>query len=289
MVIGIVHERHQDLILLPKLLLLVVVLFRLESIELRFQVQPLRFKVLELFHRGFDLFLEIPHLLIILLEVPFQTLGLLLQWQQGRSATAKLCEAPGGESELSALFDASRGAVELCRNCGDLGEAEQIFARAEAVFKAAGADGTPDYAGLLMHKGILRINQGNFKEAMQLYEAAKAAYEAAGAAALPNYQELLARIRALNSEQGDGGARGWSIDSVKSLGFQEEADQQFALKARLLDKDQFSSVSKAVESLHAGEVDVPEGFCVVFSQRNHDYFLLWRAECKEEAFAALGI
>jgi len=69
----------------------------------------------------------------------------------------------------------------------------------------------------------------------------------------------------------------WSLTQTFVMCLEGEEDK-FAGQVRLLDKAAVSSVSSAVEKLNAGELQCPEGFCIVFSASSRAYFLLYRRD-----------
>lgn len=82
-------------------------------------------------------------------------------------------------------------------------------------------------------------------------------------------------------------AEAWSTSQVIALGG-EGNEHTFDGRAHLLDRAHYSSVSAAVDALNAGsEPDL--GYCVVFSQSQQTYYLLYRADKEIEALNALGI
>jgi myosin heavy subunit len=76
------------------------------------------------------------------------------------------------------------------------------------------------------------------------------------------------------------GAGVWSVDCTAALEKVEESD--FA-KAKLLPKDQCSSIRQAVEGLNAKVFRADIGYCIVYSSNRDSYFLLYRKDCKQLA------
>jgi len=75
----------------------------------------------------------------------------------------------------------------------------------------------------------------------------------------------------------------WSLDQTAYL-CDEGGESKFLGKAELLLKESFSSVTRAVEELNTpeGEFACIEGFCVVFSASQRQYFILYKRERKQE-------
>lgn len=80
----------------------------------------------------------------------------------------------------------------------------------------------------------------------------------------------------------------WSVDYTYSLG-PEGCECNFQGKAVLLDKVQCGSVAATVDAMNAGVYTVEAGFCVIFSSSKQQYFLLWRSDKEQDAFARLDI
>lgn len=82
----------------------------------------------------------------------------------------------------------------------------------------------------------------------------------------------------------------WTVDQAKDLGGPGTCEHMFAEgRAQLLDTSVYSSCTQTVDALNARQVDAPAGYCVIFSQSQQSYFLLWRSGKDAEGFAALGI
>lgn len=79
----------------------------------------------------------------------------------------------------------------------------------------------------------------------------------------------------------------WSERQTAPLG---EVGQEhlFEGKAELLDAEH-NSVMGAIEALNTGVISCDVGYCVIFSESNQRYFLLWRWDSQDAAFAHLGL
>jgi hypothetical protein len=60
-------------------------------------------------------------------------------------------------------------------------------------------------------------------------------------------------------------------------------------QVRQLDTSKVTSITDAVFQLRQGTIMCPEGFCVVYSERFKAYYLLYRSDKKDEAFAVLQL
>lgn len=80
----------------------------------------------------------------------------------------------------------------------------------------------------------------------------------------------------------------WSADFARELG-PPGYEHVFEGKAQLLDTAQWNSVSSTCEALNTPTLEVPAGFCVMFSQSQKQYYLLWRWGKELAANAALGL
>jgi len=76
----------------------------------------------------------------------------------------------------------------------------------------------------------------------------------------------------------------WSVDQTQCLG-PEGCEANFE-GVQLLDKSRYGSVTEAVEALNRG-VAAEAGFCVVFSQSQQAYFLLWQEGMEEAALSSI--
>ncbi|CAL1136671.1 unnamed protein product [Cladocopium goreaui] len=79
----------------------------------------------------------------------------------------------------------------------------------------------------------------------------------------------------------------WSMDFTYTIG-PEGSEGIFDGKVQLLDRHVYNSVSAAVNNLNDGLIVVPEGYCVVFSGSQQNYYLLWREDKEAEVFSLLG-
>jgi len=82
----------------------------------------------------------------------------------------------------------------------------------------------------------------------------------------------------------------WTIEHTSYL-CEEGEEAKFEGKVGLLRKDEFTSVRDALLRLNSseGHLACPEGFCVVFSQRRNQYFILYRRDKKALAFWLVGL
>lgn len=80
----------------------------------------------------------------------------------------------------------------------------------------------------------------------------------------------------------------WSQEFARELGPQGY-EHVFEGKAQVLDSTQWNSVSATCEALNTAALDVPAGWCVMFSESQRQYFLLWRWGKELSANAALGL
>jgi len=78
----------------------------------------------------------------------------------------------------------------------------------------------------------------------------------------------------------------WNSECTRGLGSSVE---EFGNKFQLLDEEIFTSVTNAVEALNTGIVSCHAGYCIVFSKNQDSYFLVYRQDKQEEAFAELGL
>mmetsp|Transcript_86093 Transcript_86093/g.180052 ORF Transcript_86093/g.180052 Transcript_86093/m.180052 type:complete len:261 (-) Transcript_86093:253-1035(-) len=90
-------------------------------------------------------------------------------------------------------------------------------------------------------------------------------------------QEALAMARVNLSEEPT-----WSIDQAIPLGG-EGCESSFEGKIPLLDRVSYFSVSAAVDALSVGQLQVDDGLCVVWSDSQASYFLLYRGDKAAEA------
>lgn len=83
------------------------------------------------------------------------------------------------------------------------------------------------------------------------------------------------------------GAPQWSTEMTYALGG-EGCEKCFEGRATLLDRG-WSSVVGTVEALNANRISIEAGYCVLFSQSRQQYYLLWRSDRENEAFAQVDI
>lgn len=95
-----------------------------------------------------------------------------------------------------------------------------------------------------------------------------AALEGAGAAAEP--------------AAGAGGA--WAAEQAVALGLHGAEGLDWAVT---LNRNEVSSVNKAVEKLSRGDIECPGDFCIAFSASSKSNYLLHRRGCKEQALIKL--
>jgi len=88
-------------------------------------------------------------------------------------------------------------------------------------------------------------------------------------------------VQALRSNQAPA-EPAWAVDQTIWLG-SECNEQRFIGKARLLARDTIASVTAAVEGLNRGTLRCPEDFCVVYSENNRGFYMLFRQGLKEQA------
>mmetsp|Transcript_114110 Transcript_114110/g.227078 ORF Transcript_114110/g.227078 Transcript_114110/m.227078 type:complete len:722 (+) Transcript_114110:196-2361(+) len=81
----------------------------------------------------------------------------------------------------------------------------------------------------------------------------------------------------------------WSPHLAFRLEGGDEAVSQLAGQVRHLDVEIVASVTRAVEMLNAGSVDCPDDMCIVYSNSNRGYYLLYRRGKREVALARLGV
>jgi len=79
----------------------------------------------------------------------------------------------------------------------------------------------------------------------------------------------------------------WATTQVIGLG-PIGSESTFDGRAALLDKGLYGSVSVAVDALQGGTIQVDMGYCVVFSESQQYYFLLFRADKVSEAAQLFG-
>lgn len=81
----------------------------------------------------------------------------------------------------------------------------------------------------------------------------------------------------------------WSTEYTYTVG-PEGSEHIFEGKATLLDRNVYNSVATACDLLNGGSIaGVEAGFCIIWSNSKQNYFLLWRSDRENEAFAALGL
>lgn len=78
----------------------------------------------------------------------------------------------------------------------------------------------------------------------------------------------------------------WAQKQVVRLGG-TGSEWRFEGRAPLVDATKVTSVAMAVDLLNRGEIDYPDGFCVVFSSSRQAYHLIYRSGQREEALAAV--
>lgn len=76
----------------------------------------------------------------------------------------------------------------------------------------------------------------------------------------------------------------WAVAQCFRMGAEGEEDR-FRGQAKLLDKSSVSSANVAVTQLNRGIIQCPEGFVIVFSSSSQAYFLLYRNDTKDAAYA----
>lgn len=79
----------------------------------------------------------------------------------------------------------------------------------------------------------------------------------------------------------------WSVDQAYELG-EEGEEYIFQGKVPVLDRSH-GSVASTVEALNMGALPIAEGYCVVFSKSKQRYYLLWRDDKEDEAFAKVDL
>merc|ERR1719181_2655367 len=66
-------------------------------------------------------------------------------------------------------------------------------------------------------------------------------------------------------------------------------EHQYRQKARFLPETEAATAASAVDKLNKGELNCPEGFCLVHSMTRGLYGLLWRKGMKGIALSKLGV
>lgn len=85
-----------------------------------------------------------------------------------------------------------------------------------------------------------------------------------------------------------GGGGTWTVEQAYELGTEGEEHIHEGKGVPVLDKSH-SSVANTVDALASGMLPIPEGYCIVFSKSKQRYYLLWRDDKEDEAFAKLGL
>lgn len=80
----------------------------------------------------------------------------------------------------------------------------------------------------------------------------------------------------------------WSTAQARSLGKELKLDI-LKDKVQVMDKNTWKSVSKIIFALSTGSVTASTGMCVVFSQSQDEYWLLWRGDKHAEADAIMDL
>jgi myosin heavy subunit len=90
-------------------------------------------------------------------------------------------------------------------------------------------------------------------------------------------------LKALDvDEDDDDDSKMWSVNCTAAI---EDITIVPKGKARELPKDQCSSIRTAVEGLNARVFSAPEGYCLVYSASRDQHFLIYRKDCRNEAYA----
>lgn len=77
----------------------------------------------------------------------------------------------------------------------------------------------------------------------------------------------------------------WSLKQASRVQELKDGELPETLAALLLDKDKVSSVRDAVAKLSSGEIEVANGYCLVFSATQQAYHMLWKEGRREIALA----
>jgi len=84
---------------------------------------------------------------------------------------------------------------------------------------------------------------------------------------------------------GKGGGEGdWSMEAAFELAKKGE-EEKFQGKAARLHTGEVDSVTKCVEGLNEGSIKCPYGICIMWSESHDAYYLMYRSDMKEKAFA----
>lgn len=77
----------------------------------------------------------------------------------------------------------------------------------------------------------------------------------------------------------------WNANNSHDLGPTLPSD----VPAIVIDHSVLATVTGAVDALNSGRVMCNEGYCIVYSQRQGSYFLIWRSDAKKEAFETFAL